>query len=87
MARELQPCGTWAAYQRHKRKGEDPCAKCLVAARDQKNQRKTVARQEQAAVRLAAVPEVEVTDPDPLDVARSNLVAISPWLFTGLTSV
>lgn len=29
--RELKPCGTNAAYQRHRRKGEYPCAPCLEA--------------------------------------------------------
>lgn len=29
--RELMPCGTNAAYARHKRKGEYPCTACLEA--------------------------------------------------------
>jgi len=29
--RTLQPCGTNAAYQRHRRKGEYPCPPCLEA--------------------------------------------------------
>lgn len=29
--RKLQPCGTNAAYQRHKRKNEYPCTPCLEA--------------------------------------------------------
>lgn len=29
--RELQPCGTNAAYQRHRKKGEYPCTPCLEA--------------------------------------------------------
>lgn len=32
MARDLQPCGTPAAYQRHLRRGEEPCDPCLTAA-------------------------------------------------------
>lgn len=28
MARELRPCGTEAAYQRHLRHGEEPCEAC-----------------------------------------------------------
>lgn len=28
----LQPCGTFAAYQRHMRKGEDACPPCADAA-------------------------------------------------------
>lgn len=35
--RVLKPCGTNAAYQRHKRKGEYPCELCLGAhTRDNK---------------------------------------------------
>ena len=26
-----QPCGTVAAYKRHRRAGEDPCAACAAA--------------------------------------------------------
>lgn len=33
MARELQPCGTVAAYQRHRVRGEQACAACLEAWR------------------------------------------------------
>jgi len=33
MARELQPCGTPAAYQRHVRRGEQPCDACREANR------------------------------------------------------
>jgi hypothetical protein len=29
--RELRPCGTWAAYQRHEYRGEEPCAACKEA--------------------------------------------------------
>lgn len=29
--KELKPCGTNAAYARHKRKGEYPCTPCLEA--------------------------------------------------------
>lgn len=32
-ARQLQPCGTPAAYLRHKRHGEEPCARCRQAHR------------------------------------------------------
>lgn len=31
--RELKPCGTFAAYQRHRRHGEVPCEECWDAAR------------------------------------------------------
>jgi hypothetical protein len=31
MPRDLQPCGTPAAYMRHLRRGEDPCGPCRKA--------------------------------------------------------
>ena len=33
MSLELKPCGTTAAYQRHLRRGEEPCRECREAAR------------------------------------------------------
>lgn len=33
-ARVLKPCGTLAAYRRHQRRGETPCAECAAANRD-----------------------------------------------------
>jgi hypothetical protein len=29
--RQPQPCGTYAAFQRHKRHGEEPCVACREA--------------------------------------------------------
>ena len=34
MPRTLQPCGTEAAYRRHKRNKEDACERCIIANRD-----------------------------------------------------
>ena len=31
MTQSLQPCGTYAAYQRHYRRGEEPCEACRQA--------------------------------------------------------
>lgn len=31
MPRQVQPCGTAAAYQRHMRRAEVPCEECVVA--------------------------------------------------------
>lgn len=44
MTRQLQPCGTSAAYRRHKRAGETPCEPCTVARREY-NRRHEAARQ------------------------------------------
>lgn len=39
MARQLQPCGTYAAYRRHLRNGEEACDLCKQAYRDYQNDR------------------------------------------------
>ena len=39
MARELKPCGTVAAYQRHLSRGEDACPACAAARRDYNRER------------------------------------------------
>ena len=31
---ESKPCGTYAAYCRHQRRGEEPCGPCLEAGRE-----------------------------------------------------
>lgn len=54
MARELSPCGTEAAYRRHLRRGEDPCAECLSGAAKRKAER----RSEAAGGKLVALPPV-----------------------------
>ena len=41
--RELQPCGTRAAYTRHRRRSEEPCGPCRAAANAA--QKKRVARE------------------------------------------
>lgn len=50
MGRELRPCGTEAAYQRHRYNGEAPCAECVEAHRVQslKDQKAMVARRREA---------------------------------------
>ena len=68
MARELKPCGTYAAYRRHLRNDEAPCEECRQAARDQKNVRKDAARQE------AAVRAVEATPPVDEEVDRRGIL-------------
>jgi len=77
MAREIQPCGTFAAYQRHKRKKEDPCDACAEAARLQASERRDSGRAEsvsRVALALAAEPAPDVLDE--LDEARENLRAV-----------
>lgn len=40
MSRTLAGHGTWAAYKRHKRKGEEACAECAEAARQYNRDRR-----------------------------------------------
>lgn len=47
---DVRPCGTVAAYHRHLRRGEPPCASCLEAVA-------AAAREARASRRLAAVPD------------------------------
>lgn len=77
----LKPCGTPAAYRRHRRNGEEACGPCKAAVRVVEGSRKAEARSGSAARALAAVPDVEVSDPDPLGVARSNLEIVERALF------
>ncbi len=41
MPRELQPCGTPAAYQRHYKRGEEPCGACREAKADYQREYRT----------------------------------------------
>ena len=43
--RELRPCGTHAAFVRHKAAGQDPCGSCQGAERIYQRGRKRLARQ------------------------------------------
>lgn len=39
MNRKLQPCGTEAAYRRHRIRGEEPCKPCVLAFRKKGRER------------------------------------------------
>lgn len=74
MPRELSPCGTPAAYRRHKRNGEPVDDACAQAGRDQKNVRKDAERSDSgAAFAVAAMAEPAFDDVDPLTEALDNL--------------
>lgn len=64
MARKAQPCGTTAAYQRHRRNGEDPCEDCLRAWREAKAERTRERRAEDVEAAQAAMPPAGVVDRD-----------------------
>lgn len=74
MPRELESCGTPAAYRRHKRKGEDVDDACAQAARDQKNARVDAAQAASGeSVAEAFESEPVPDDLDALEEARDNL--------------
>ena len=82
MTRELQPCGTWAAYKRHLRSGEKACPACLQAARNQKNDRLAARREARAHAGITvdrSAPVVgflrPVTNNDEQDLTLDPLVA------------
>lgn len=51
----LQPCGTHAAYQRHVKRGEEPCANCRAAAAEyQRQRRETVPGAREANLKVMA---------------------------------
>lgn len=94
MARELKPCGTWAAYKRHLRAGETPCEPCRQAARDQKNDRNEARRRARQAAgfepdrerpavgHLRPVGDDELADLtlEPLQVALQDLRQIEAYM-------
>ena len=59
MVRELEPCGTLAAFRRHERAGEDACNACL-AARDEHQSRMYRQRKERAAAKAELHAEEEL---------------------------
>ena len=74
MARELSPCGTLAAYRRHKRNDEPVCEPCAEANRLDKNDRKDQERESSGlAVGAALAVEADVDELDALAEAKDNL--------------
>lgn len=79
MARELKPCGTEAAYRRHLRKGEEPCAKCTDFIR-----RRSKGRREAEKITLGDIPVQPVDgEVDPLTEALDSLNIIRAALHSG----
>lgn len=86
MGRRLAECGTWSAYKRHKRNGEEACEKCKEAARERSRaQRERVAQvkiqgfdgetvpiSQIVAYGQSIVVDVPATE-SPLDAARWRL--------------
>nr|WP_211579473.1 hypothetical protein [Mobiluncus mulieris] len=75
IVRELKPCGTPAAYRRHKRHHEPPCEACREAVAKYKRGRRQVRKRLEAAPVVLAVAEAAPL-PDEIDAvsdARENL--------------
>jgi len=89
MPRELKPCGTWAAYNRHRRRGEPVDAACARAAREQKNGRVVAKRAASAeVVVLATVNAPPVPDEiDPLVEARQSLLMVKAAMSAGAPGI
>lgn len=72
----LKPCGTFAAYNRHRRRHEPVDDACAQAARDQKNVRVDAKRDASAQVVQLTLASTPPTDPSPLDDALENLAIV-----------
>lgn len=79
MPRPIAPCGTYSAYRRHKRRGEDVDVDCRQAARDEANLRAIQRRRGGKSV-SAAEPTIDAADAavaiSPLEDARNALLRI-----------
>lgn len=86
MPRKMAPCGTKTAYNRHKRRGEDPCDECLRAKREDEQARREAKRAEQVEqVHEVLDGIVEEPDSDRLillkeqrDLLRAHSMAAPP---------
>lgn len=87
MPRELKPCGTRAAYARHKRNGETPCAECVDANRSRRRgQKRDEAEATAEVVKLAIVEAPEPERIDELSEARENLRIVKATMLAGVPS-
>jgi hypothetical protein len=68
MSSEPAPHGSWGAYKRHKRRGEEPCDACAEAARRQWRERHP------AETRTAGTNTSDEHDPH-------HLVDIRGWMW------
>lgn len=86
MAPPLRPCGTPAAYRRHKRNGEPVDDACAQAARDQKNARADEKRAEATEIVHLAIMDAPVEDEpiDELAEARENLRIVKATMQSGV---
>lgn len=75
MARPLAPCGTYSAYKRHRRLGEEVDPAC-ERARDERTAADAAARKKtRAQARAAAAPAPPPTDDEESDWDASDLIS------------
>ena len=63
----VKPCGTQAAYQRHRRHGEQPCEPCMAAERERQRKYrvlKPVTPQQAAWNREVLIRELDAYEAD-----------------------
>lgn len=86
MTGNLRPCGTTAAYRRHLRSGEAPCAECRAAnsaaRREQKSGERSAAAEVVKLAIVDAPPPVDVTDE--LEKLRWNLQILEATMSAGV---
>lgn len=85
MARPLAECGTFSAYKRHKRNGDEVDEACAEAARVQKNSRVAAKRESAAEVVRLAIVDAPPLEPgiDELEEARFNLSIVKATMQAG----
>lgn len=69
MARKLKPCGTRAAYERHRARGEDPCLRCRVANAARTSRLRDAARPRPTVIQHPR-PRTYDPGPDVLELLR-----------------
>jgi hypothetical protein len=86
--RRLKPCGTHAAYNRHRKLGEDPCRACETAERIYQRNRdrtKTRSRKDEPVTDLPILC-VSLLNPRPWQILHQGLTAAAltrPTTYTG----
>lgn len=77
MGRPPAPCGTFTAYKRHKRNGEEPCEKCRAAAKVQSRMQTDRKNLRPPSSEILAQMPVESLPADRVSVLKQALVKVS----------
>lgn len=81
----LKPCGTPAAYRRHRRRGEEACDACKESVRVQQSASKATQKKSAGEARLKLVEPPTEQAPDPLEVARQDFATVTAALESPMT--